>query len=77
MNKERRKVLQGIVDALDEQKVCIETVYEEEQEAYDNLPESIQYSERGETMSNNVSEMEDVASELDDLIGRLQEIIDN
>lgn len=77
MNKARRKMLQDIVDALDEQKSSIETVQEEEQDAYDNLPEGIQCSERGETMENNVSEMEGIASELEDLIERIREIIEN
>ena len=41
MNKARRKQLEEIVNALDEQKSVIESVCEEEQEAFDNLPESI------------------------------------
>ena len=76
MNKERRKTLQEIIDVLEEQKYGIESVCEEEQEAYDNLPESIQDSERGEAMSENIDSMESAASDLDDIISTLQEIIE-
>ena len=76
MNKARRKQLEEIVNNLDEQKSAIESVCEEEQEAFDNLPESIQYSERGETMESYISEMEDALSNLEDIISSLQEIID-
>lgn len=76
MNKARRKQLEEIVNALDEQKSVIESVCEEEQEAFDNLPESIQYSERGDTMQGYINEMEDAISNLEDVISNLQEIID-
>ena len=42
MNKARRKQLEEIVNALEEQKFTIESVCEKEQKAFDNLPESIQ-----------------------------------
>ena len=48
MNKARRKQLSEIQEKLAELKDMIETVLDEEQEAYDNLPESLQESERGE-----------------------------
>ena len=76
MNKERRKTLQEIIDVLEEQKSGIDAVCEEEQEAYDNLPEGIQDSERGEAMSENIDSMESAASDLDDIITALQEIIE-
>jgi hypothetical protein len=76
MNKARRKWLESIIDVLTEQKDQIELVVEEEQEAYDNLPESIQYSERGEAMSDTVSDLEYAASDLEDILETLQEIIE-
>ena len=41
MNKERRKAIEEIIDQLGTLKEQIESVSEEESEAYDNLPESI------------------------------------
>ena len=76
MNKARRKMLEGIINNLELQKDSLESVCEEEQEAYDNLPEGIQYSERGEAMSDNVNDMESVASDLEDIITTLQEVLE-
>ena len=76
MNKARRKAIEEIIAQLDEQKEAIEAVQEEEQEAYDNLPESIQYTERGEAISENADDLEQAASDLDDVISNLQDIID-
>lgn len=76
MNNQRRKCLQNIVDALETQKQEIESLTEEEQEAFDNMPEGIQYSERGEIMEENISELEDAASNLDDVINQILEIIE-
>ena len=76
MNKARRKMLQGIIDELDAQREQLEAVQEGEQEAYDNLPDSIQDTERGETMSENASDLEQAASDLEDIIGTLQEIVE-
>ena len=76
MNNQRRKCLQNIVDALETQKQEIESLTEEEQEAFDNMPEGIQYSKRGETMGENISELEDAASNLDDVINQILEIIE-
>lgn len=76
MNKERRSWINQIISELESLKDDIENVGVEEQEAYDNLPESIQNSERGESMSDNVSDLEDAASNLDDIICTLQNIIE-
>ena len=76
MNKERRKTLHGIIDELESQKENIETLQEEEQEAYDNLPESIQASDRGDAMCENADDLSDAADSLDDIISALQEILE-
>ena len=76
MNKARRKAIEEIIDQLGTLKEQIESVCEEEQEAYDNLPESIQYSERGEAMSETASDLEDAASSIDDVMSTLQDIIE-
>ena len=52
----------------------METIRDEEQEAFDNLPESIQCSELGETMEGYIGTMEEMLDYLD--TGELQEIVD-
>lgn len=76
MNKQRRKTIEEVIGLLEDAKSTLETITEEEQEAYDNLPEGIQDSERGETMYNNVSEMEEASSTLEDVISQLQGVIE-
>ena len=74
MNKARREELSRVVDLLDQARDLLETIRDEEQEAFDNLPESIQCSERGETMEDYISTMEEMLDYLD--TGELQEIVD-
>ena len=74
MNKVRRKELARVVDLLDQARDLLEIIRDEEQEAFDNLPESIQCSERGETMEDYISTMVEMLDYLD--TGELQEIVD-
>lgn len=66
MNDARRKDIEKALDLIYEAKAILETVSEEEQEAFDNLPEGIQNSERGETMEENISILDDAVSALGD-----------
>lgn len=77
MNKNRRKAIAEIIDQLETVKEQIIGVTEEEQEAYDNMPESLQYSERGDSMSEAITDMENATCTIDDIINDLQNIIDN
>lgn len=76
MNKQRRKWLEEIVGRLETAKDEIDSVAEEEREAYENLPEGIQESERGEAMCENADDLEQASSDLDDLIQNLNEILE-
>lgn len=76
MNKARRKWLEETINKLEEQKTELESIGEEEQEAYDNMPESLQDSEKGQTMYENIDTLETAASDLDDIITNLQEILE-
>lgn len=74
MNAKQRKELQGYVESLDEIKSNIETMMEEEQSKLDNMPESLQESERGEAMSEAIENLESASSSLEEAIGYLEEI---
>ena len=76
MNKERRKRLQEVIDQLENLKEEVSSICEEEQEAYDNMPESLQDADRGSQIYENISNLEDRESDFDDLINNLQEVID-
>jgi len=76
MNKERRKRISSVVDAI---AVALEEVRDlaaEEQEAFDAMPEGLQDSERGEAASEAASAMEEAVGMLEesmDLLGRASE----
>lgn len=76
MNKDRRDRLTEIISIIQEQMAELESIKEEEDEAFNNLPEGIQCSEKGEAMEENVTEMDDIYSDLESTIDRLQELID-
>ena len=69
MNAPRRKAIREIISDLEELKSRLETIMDEEQEAYDNLPENLQGSERGE-------EMEAAADNLDSAFNGVDEVLD-
>ena len=76
MNKIGRKQIEAIINKLESLRDEIETLKDEEQEKYDNLPDSLQDSERGETFTDNVDNMETAYDNLDEAIGWLLEILD-
>lgn len=76
MNKQRRNRLQKVIEKLEELKEEVIFICEEEQEAYDNMPEGLQDSERGQQIYDNISNLEDQESNFEDLIDNLQEVVD-
>lgn len=75
MNKARRKQLEKVVEVLTAQMEELETIKDEEQEAFDNLPEGIQCTERGETMEENVDELDSIITDLENVIDSINEVI--
>lgn len=59
MNKNRRNAISDIYDKLIDIQSNLECIRDEEQEAFDNLPESIQCSERGERMEEYISSLDE------------------
>lgn len=75
MNKARRKELSKAIDMLYEALNIIESVSIEEGDAYDNLPESLQDSDRGQAMQDYIDIMDDAYSTIEDSITNLEEVI--
>lgn len=73
MNNLRRKQIDLIISKLEESKSELETLLEEEQEAFDNLPDSLQDSEKGEKAQEAISNLEDAISNIEDTINSLEE----
>lgn len=74
MNKVRRKRLAEAIDLINQAKGILEEVKDEEQEAYDNLPESFQYGERGEQMQEYIDSMNEAYENLDEMENTLGDI---
>lgn len=71
MNKRRRAAIEDIRTRLEGLKEELEFLQEEEQEAFDNLPESLQGGERGQQMDDYISKLGDAASDMENAIDNL------
>lgn len=56
-------------------QTALEELKDEEQECYDNLPESLQDSERGEAMTEAVDIMDVVYDNIQEAIDNLSELV--
>ncbi|WP_417842001.1 hypothetical protein [Terasakiella sp.] len=72
MNNQRRKEINEIIaevaalaEKIEELKERVEHIKGEEQEAFDNLPESLQQGERGQTMEEAIDALDNAYGELD------------
>ena len=75
MNKQRRKEIEKAQDIILEAKDMLESAMEEEQDAYDNLPESIQDGERGEEMQSYIDILQEVVDNLYDVYDQIGEVL--
>lgn len=73
MNKDRRLRLLDAASQLDEVVSAIRDIQDEEQEAFDNMPEGFQCGDRGTAMMDAVDKMEDFIC----LIEKLQSEIED
>jgi len=73
MNNDRRKELRRAHAILETLQADIEALRDAEQDAYDNLPESIQNSERGEKIQEAIDALDSAVTNIetakDDLEG--------
>lgn len=74
MNNERRKTIGQVIANLENEKSSIEYEAEAEQEYADNMPENMQGSEKYERAEEVSMELDQIQSEIDDIISRLEEL---
>lgn len=82
MNNQRRKALKDAMKQMEEAaalltaaKEAIESIKEEEEEAYDNLPDSFQEGAQGDQMQENINAMDEVIDNLDTQASDIEEYI--
>lgn len=72
MNKQRRTAIEEIQQQIETLKEDLELLMGEEQEYFDNMPESFQYGEKGSKSESAISALEDAISSIDDISGYLE-----
>ena len=84
MNDKRRKELHALIDRLraaaDESSnlyTDFSLTVDEEREAFDNMPESLQQSEKGEATSEGLNTLESALNMLDTVMDDLNQIADD
>lgn len=70
MNKVRRTRLASIKDKIEELQELLQDIIDEEQEAMDNMPESLQGSERYEAMEEALENLGFAADNIEEVIGQ-------
>jgi hypothetical protein len=73
MNNQRREEIQAVIDELAALRSRVEDLQNEEQESYDNMPEGLQQSERGEKAEQAASRLEDALTAFDEIEEALNE----
>lgn len=66
MNNQRRKEIQKAIALLDQAREILEIVKEEEEQCFDNMPENLQYSKKGEKIEENIYTLEEFIDTLQD-----------
>lgn len=75
MNKQRRKAIEKISDKLEELQAELQMLKDEEEEAYDNLPESLQDGEKGEAMQEAIEYLDNADSYIEEARDALNDAV--
>ena len=74
MNNARRKQITQLLEQLENLKADLDSILEEEQEAFDNLPESLQEGERGQASQTAIESLETAQSAFEEIVDALNDI---
>ena len=84
MNDKRRKELHALIDRLRAAADESSNIYtdfsitvDEEREAFDNMPESLQQSEKGEATSEGLNTLESALNMLDTIMDEFNQVADD
>jgi len=73
MNKARREKLDTALIHIGTAKNLLEEIENEEQEAFDNLPEGLQQGDRGQAMEEAIGSIQDAVNQLEEMSSSLEE----
>lgn len=75
MNAQRRKEIEAAIELIRQGQSQLEDLMNEEQDYYDNMPEGLQSSERGEMAEAAISALESAISGCEDAINNAEEAL--
>lgn len=75
MNKSRRSEIKEVIEQLEYAMGQLEVITSDEQDSFDNLPESFQEGERGDQMQENISDLETSSEAIGEIIELLTGVI--
>lgn len=68
MNKKRRMEIRNIIVELNIIKEKLENILDEEQISYDNIPDSLLFSEMAEVSEESIDSLEEAIERLEDIV---------
>lgn len=71
MNKERRTKIERVIKEIEQVKSSLQSILDDEQFAFDNIPENLQSSIRGE---ESINCMDEAIAALDEAVEQLESI---
>ena len=72
MNDARRKSIDEALAQIEGGKGILESVRDEEQETYDNMPEAFQSGEKGEKAQAAIDALEEAINACDEIVSNLE-----
>lgn len=73
MNDQRRKAIEAVLADLADLRVRVEAIQQEEQEAFDNMPEGLQQTPNGQASEAAASALDDALAAFDEIESSLDE----
>lgn len=75
MNADRRKRIAEAAALVEQAQSILESCRDEEQEYYDNMPESLQSGEKGEKAQTASDALDSAVSTLEDVVSSIEEAV--
>lgn len=76
MNKERRKAVRDVMDQLQGMLQLVESIEQDERDAFENLPEGLQGAERGAAMEAAADNLSYARDSIEEAINYLEESVE-
>ena len=74
MNNKRRKALANLITQLGECTSYLQGILDEEQDAFDNIPESLQDSDKGNRIEDAIDTMQNACDQISEATDSLKEL---